>query len=287
MTDRSLPDPIPPPAELHFTNVDPAGCGMAGPRLCWMEAGDPRGAPLLLLHGIGSNSMGWRFVQAGMPECRTIAWNAPGYFLSDPMAAEAPAAEDYARAAVALLDHLGIARAHVVGSSFGSMIGLVLGARHAGRVASLTLLGGSRGQRWKPPEERTRMLAMRTASVAEGGVGLARDRWSNLVAPDTDPVVVDLVRRVLAATNPAAMLQAARCSDATDSMDFAGDVQAASLLVCGTLDRVNPTEVSRALAGAMPRGRLVELDGIGHQAKLEAPRPVISLIRRQVEENPA
>jgi two-component system chemotaxis response regulator CheB len=41
----------------------------------------------------GANSMGWRFVLAGLaPGARVIAWNAPGYLMSDPFAAEAPRA---------------------------------------------------------------------------------------------------------------------------------------------------------------------------------------------------
>ena len=170
--------PIPPLPDLRF--IEATAPGLDGRRLSYMEAG--QGPAVLLLHGIGANSMGWRFILAGLaPDARVIAWNAPGYLMSDPFAADAPRAEDYADAAVALLDALGVAApVRVVGSSFGSLVGAALAARHPGRVARLALLGTSRGQRWKGDEERARMLAMRAGSIAGGGVALARRagaRW--------------------------------------------------------------------------------------------------------------
>src|SRR5215813_6722357 len=64
-----------------------------------MEAGLPEAPPLVLLHGIGSNSMGWRFQYAGLADrYRVIGWNAPGYMLSDNLLAETPGHSDYAGA---------------------------------------------------------------------------------------------------------------------------------------------------------------------------------------------
>ncbi len=262
---------IAPLPNLRFTEV-------AGRRMSWMEAG--AGAPVLLLHGIGANSMGWRFVMPAL-YARVIAWNAPGYLLSDPLADEAPSAETYADAAIGLLDALGIsAPAHVVGSSFGSMLGAAIAARHPARVASLTLLGTSRGQRWKEAEARANMLAMRAASIADGGVALARRRWQALVAPDTGEVVGDLVRTMVAATDARGLMPAARCTDAVDVIaDFAPAIRAPTLVVTGTEDRVNPPEVGAAIAAAIAGARFVAPAGIGHLPELEAPALTIGLLR--------
>ncbi|WP_426954852.1 alpha/beta fold hydrolase [Muricoccus radiodurans] len=257
--------------ETRFVELDAAALGLEHGRLSFMEAGTGP-ETVLLMHGIGSNSTGWRFVMPVLAaRARVIAWNAPGYWLSADFAAEAPAAEDYARVAAALLDMLGVERAHIVGSSFGSMIGVVLAALHPGRVARLALLGSSRGQRWKPAEERARMLAMRRDSIAAGGMALARTRWRNLVAPGTSETVGEWVRDTLAATHAKGLLRSARASDATDTLDFARDVRAPTLILVGSEDRVNPPEVSQALAGAIPGAVLEVQDGIGHLAKLEAP----------------
>jgi pimeloyl-ACP methyl ester carboxylesterase len=271
------PDPLP---DLDFIGVDAAALGLAGPRLSFMEAGPRDGPPVLLLHGMAANSTGWRFLLHALAASgrRAIAWNAPGYTLSDPFRAEAPTPEAYADALAALMDALDVARADIIGSSFGTLVGLCFAAGHAPRVRRLTLLGCSRGQRWKPPEERARMLAMRAASAAEGGLAMARDRAEALVAPGTAPAALALMRRMLAATDGPALMQSARCSDGADTLDFAPAISAPTLLLCGEQDRVNPPEVSRAVAAAMPDARLVMLPGIGHLPELECPAATASHI---------
>jgi len=272
--------PIPPLPDLRFVAADAAALRLAGPRLSYMEAGE--GPVVLCLHGIGANSMGWRFVLAGLaPGARVIAWNAPGYFMSDPFVSEAPRAEDYADVAVGLLDALGIgAPVHVVGSSFGSLVGAALAARHPGRVARLALLGTSRGQRWKGDEERARMLAMRAGSIEQGGVALARSRWQALVAPGTGALVASLVQGMVAATDARGLMPAARCTDVADVVaDHAPRIAAPTLVVTGTEDRVNPPEVGAAVAAAIAGSRLEHPIGIGHLPEIEAPALTLGLLR--------
>lgn len=282
MTTHPDGTPIPPMPDLRFVELDAPARGLEGPRLSYMEAGQgPRA--VLLLHGIGANSTGWRFsLHALAREARVIAWNAPGYFLSDNFVAETPAAEAYADAAVALLDALGVTEpALVVGSSFGTMLGACLAARHPARVARLALLGTSRGQRWKGAEGRAAMLAMRAESVAGGGVALARTRSDKLVSPASPPQVLEMVQRVVAATNPRGLMQAARCTDAVDVVaDFAPHIRCPTLAVTGAEDAVNPPEVGRAVAAAIPGARFVCPPGIGHLPELEAPALTADLLRR-------
>jgi len=266
--------------ELNTTTVDAARLGLVGPRLSWMEAG--QGAPVLLLHGMARNSRSACFLMQGLaPQARVIAWNAPGYLLSDRLLAEAPSAEAYADAAVALLDALGeTGLVHVVGSAFGAVVATALAARHPGRVATLALTGPSRGQRWKGAEARAMMLAMRAASIAEGGIAFAGARWQTLVAPGTEEVVGDLVRAALAATDAPGLMAAARCSDLVDVVvDFAPRVLAPSLVISGSRDAVNPLPVAQAVAAAIPFSRFVALEGVGHLPELEAPAQLLALLR--------
>lgn len=270
-----MPDdiPLPPLPDLRCVDVDAAALGLEGPRLSYMEAGSGP-ATILCLHGIGANSTGWRFTLAALaPHARVIAWNAPGYFMSDHFVADSPRAESYADAAVALLDALGVAGpVCVAGSSFGSMLGAFLAARHPARVDKLALLGTSRGQRWKGKEGRAEMLAMRAASVAEGGVALARTRAHKLLAPDAPPSVLALTQRVVALTHPRGLMQAARCTDQVDVVaDAAPRIACPTLAITGAADGVNPPEVGRAIADAIPGARFLSPPGIGHLPELEAP----------------
>jgi pimeloyl-ACP methyl ester carboxylesterase len=273
---------IPPLPDLQFVAVDAARLRLEGPRISYMMAGTGP-ATILCLHGIGANSTGWRFLLAALSaHARIIAWNAPGYYLSDNFAAEAPEAADYADVAVALLEALGVAGPiHVAGSSFGSMLGACLAARHPGRVARLALMGTSRGQRWRGAEGRAEMLAMRAASVAEGGVALARTRSAKLVSPTAPPEVLAMVQKVVAATHPRGLMQAARCTDQVDVIaDFAPHIACPTLAITGMDDQVNPPEtVGRLIAAAIPGARFESPAGIGHLPELEAPAQTTALLR--------
>ena len=72
--------------------------------------------------------------------------------------------------AVALLDHLGIDAAHVVGHSEGAMIGLALAAAHPERVRSLSLLEPLAPTGWLAANGFGEVLEM-FGAVAEASIG--------------------------------------------------------------------------------------------------------------------
>ena len=76
---------LPPLPELRFAEIPATSRHRyVGDRFCYMEAGRVDLPPVLLLHGIGANSLHWRYQLAGLADrFRLIAWNAPGYLLSD------------------------------------------------------------------------------------------------------------------------------------------------------------------------------------------------------------
>jgi pimeloyl-ACP methyl ester carboxylesterase len=270
---------IPRLPDLKFAAVAPEKCGLEGNRMCFMRAGSGHGPTVLLLHGIGSNSGGWRFViEALARDYDVIAWNAPGYMLSDNLASPTPTNWQYADAAAALLDALGIQSAFMAGSSFGSMVAASFSARYPKRVRGLALLGCSRGLKSLTETERTRRLDARKESIRDGALSLASKRWSNLIAPNASETARLLTLEALKATNPRGFLQAAEALNATDIVEFAGDVVAPTLLIVGKEDKVNPPEISRAVAAAIVNSRLVELDGVGHLPKLESPERVVRLL---------
>lgn len=116
-----------------------------GFRLAYIDAG--KGAPVLLIHGFASNmqvnwaSPGWVRVltEAGF---RVVAFDNRGHGASavshDP---EAYRPEHMADDAAALLDHLDIVKAHVLGYSMGARVAAFLALRHPHRVASLVFGG--------------------------------------------------------------------------------------------------------------------------------------------------
>jgi pimeloyl-ACP methyl ester carboxylesterase len=271
-------DAIPSLPDLSLVRVDAARCGLEGPRLSYMEAGS--GPPVVLLHGIGSWSGGWRYVLDGLSgEARTIAWNAPGYAVSDSLAAEGPANDDYAAVLAAFLDALGLDAVHLVGSSFGGLVAATFAARYPERVRRLALLAPSRGNAHLPAEERERVLLGRADSIKEGGLGLAETRWANLVAADASPTAIRLTQGILGMTHRRGYLQSVRTIDTTDILDLAGAIRAATLVAVGSEDRVNPPDVAREVHAAIAGARFVLLPNVGHLPKLETPAETVALLR--------
>jgi pimeloyl-ACP methyl ester carboxylesterase len=264
--------------ELRFAGLPVERLGLSGPRLSYFDTGE--GEPVLLLHGIAAHAGNWRFTLEGLSRAgfRGIAWNMPGMFLTDPFASATPRTEDYVAVAIALADALGLARFHLVGSSFGSMLAICLAAAAPERVRTLSLLGASRGQRWKSAEDRAAMLEMRRASIVGGGLALAATRWSSLVAARHADRVGELVRTLLAAADAPGLLPAAAASDVADALDWAGEVRAPTLLVTGEEDVVNPPEVGRAITAAIPGARFVMPRGVGHLPEIEAPAETLALL---------
>src|SRR5262249_21999953 len=97
--ERTMTD-LPPLPELRFAEIPAASPHLSvGTRFCTRGGGGVAPPPVLLLHGIGANSLHWRYELAGLADrFRLIAWNAPGYLLSDNLWAETPSCRDYADA---------------------------------------------------------------------------------------------------------------------------------------------------------------------------------------------
>jgi pimeloyl-ACP methyl ester carboxylesterase len=99
-----------------------------------------QGPDLVLVHGLFSNlAFWWLHIAPRLAEThRVTALDLRGHGFSA-LPPEGYRAVDLAEDVVALMDHLGIGEAHLLGHSFGGAVILALAARHPGRVRRVTL----------------------------------------------------------------------------------------------------------------------------------------------------
>jgi len=163
---------LPPLPELRFAEVPATSRHRyIGDRFCYMEAGRVDLPPVLLLHGIGANSLHWRYQLAGLADrFRLIAWNAPGYLLSDNLRAETPSCRDYADALDDLLAALGIDGFDIVANSFGTRVAQCFAYHRPGRIGRAVFTGTSIPHGMSP-EERARSIEARARMIERGGYG--------------------------------------------------------------------------------------------------------------------
>lgn len=110
-----------------------------GTRIHYDTFGPVDGPPLLMVQGLGADARGWiRQRSAFADRYRGIVFDNRGVGRSD--APPGPySLEVMADDAIAVLDHLGMGSAHVLGASMGGVISQILAVRHPRRVRSLVL----------------------------------------------------------------------------------------------------------------------------------------------------
>lgn len=103
------------------------------------------GFPVLFIHGSGpgvSAFANWRLVLPELAKShRVIAPDMVGFGFTDRPDGVKYDVDMWVAQAIGLLDALGVARAHIVGNSFGGAIALALAIRHPERVERLVLMG--------------------------------------------------------------------------------------------------------------------------------------------------
>ncbi len=106
------------------------------------EGGAPADAPTVVaVHGITSSHVAWPLLAAALPDVRVVAPDLRGRGRSRDLPAPY-GMPSHADDVAAVMDHLGVDRATVVGHSMGGFVSLVLADRHPGRVGALVLVDG-------------------------------------------------------------------------------------------------------------------------------------------------
>src|SRR5688500_10802099 len=102
-----------------------------------------RGDPILLIHGYSASLESMAGIAGALPqEYRIVALDVRGFGRSTKFADKARFGQHMVDDVVRLMDHLKLARAHLIGHSMGALIAANVAARYPDRVATATLVAG-------------------------------------------------------------------------------------------------------------------------------------------------
>ncbi len=179
--------------------------------------------------------------------------------------------EDMADDAIALLDDLGVARAHVVGASMGGMITQALVINHPARFLSACSIMSTTGDRsvGAPTGEAVTALLRPPASSREEAVAASLE-GSRVISSPGFPFDVELMtRRAEAAYDrgycpEGTARQLAAILGAADRTEGLRQVTMPFLVIHGEADPLVTVSGGKATAAAVPGSELVVIPGMGH-----------------------
>jgi pyruvate dehydrogenase E2 component (dihydrolipoamide acetyltransferase) len=227
-----------------------------------------QGEPLVLIHGFTASKEAWFFnLEALAARFRVLAMDLPGYGASSKVV-ESPPLSFYAGWVLRLLDHQGIAAAHVVGNSMGGAVAMELALTQPRRVKKLVLVD-SLGMGEPTFGVLDRLVNSNTRQEVEALLGLVVHDPAMVLPQAVDrsfqyrqePGVPALLKRV------AALLT----EHAPDPGEIRRRMQALKmpvLVVWGREDRLLPVAHTAAVAN-IPDARVHIFEKCGHLPQLE------------------
>ncbi|OLL31900.1 alpha/beta hydrolase [Burkholderia sp. SRS-W-2-2016] len=246
---------------------------------CAADRAEDRALPLVLLHGIGSGAASWvqQFDALGDSR-RVLAWDAPGYGASTPVAAASPVARDYAEVLKEWLDAQRIERCVLVGHSLGAIVAGAFAAAQPGYLAGLLLLSPAGGYGAAAADVRDSKRDQRLAMLNElGPQGLADKRSGNMLSAQASDEARAWVRWNMSRVIPHGYAQATHL---LANADLAADLARYEGRICvavGAEDRITTPEACERIA-QVARTRLQIVPGAGHAGYIEAPAAYTAII---------
>jgi pimeloyl-ACP methyl ester carboxylesterase len=212
-----------------------------------------------------------------------LAWDAPGYAGSTPVAGAQPQAQDYGQRLWAWLDALGIDAVQLVGHSLGCIMAAGAARLQPERVAALTLLAPAQGYARASEELRNKKRDERLQALAtHGAEKLAALRGPALLSPQASADQVVLAVYMMSQLQTAGYTQAthllANADIVADLLAWREASDAALIVACGEQDTITPAKACRALAQTL-EAHYAPLGDAGHLCAVEASEMVNALLR--------
>jgi pimeloyl-ACP methyl ester carboxylesterase len=260
------------------------------------DMGDPNDPAVLLINGLGAQLLLWRkgfcerLVDQGL---RVIRYDNRDVGLSSKVEGRHTGAallprmvrsylgkpseavytlEHMADDAGALLDHLRIDKAHIVGCSMGGMIAQVFAARYQHRTKTLAVIFSSNNRSLLPPPSprRLRALTTRPKDTSREGIISNAIRVSRIIGSPGYPAPEETLLAHASegydrAYYPAGIARHFSAVIGSGSLrKYDEQITAPTVVIHGREDKLMRPSGGRAIAKAIRRSRLVLFDGMGH-----------------------
>jgi len=239
---------------------------------------DGDGAPVTLVHGVGSNLESWdRVAERLTPEFKVIRMDLRGLGRSGRVAGKL-SLDDYVADVGAVLDAAGIRRTDLVGSSLGGMVAQGFAVTHPKRVHRLALISTVAG---RTPEER-RTLAERARKIRDQGIAsvaaAAEERWFTDGFRRAHPGKVTARLKQLLANDHQSYAEAYRVFAESDVGDQVHGIAHRTLVVTGDNDIGSSPRMARFMHRRIADSKLVILPELKHSLLVEAPDKIADLL---------
>lgn len=254
-----------------------------GIRLAYDDQGT--GVPLVFLHAFPLNRSMWAPQVATLSQqFRTIAIDLRGHGESD-----APlwsfSLDQYADDVSALLDHLAIPRAILIGLSMGGYVALAFSKRYSRRLQAL-VLADTRAQA-DSAEGRAGRFQLAQTAYTKGTTAVAETMLPKLLGATSlqrNPALVEYVRETIRTTPVSGILvDLMAMADRPDSLTHLRTITCPTLVVIGQEDLTTPLADAELMAREIPDARLAVIPTAGHVSNREQPEVFNDLLRGFVE----
>lgn len=235
-----------------------------------------QGDPLVMIRGVGSNVDHWYDqVPALSQKYKLLVFDNRGIARSsDPGGPFST--RDMAADTIALMEAVGINKAHILGYSMGGMIAQEMALNHPEKVAGLILVATDCGisLRIKAKPEATRLfsemirLGTNEAKLAAAGCLFARQTF------ETKPQVIQRYTEI-SQRFPASQKMLAKQWAAVTQHDTCSrlvNIASPALAITGSEDVLIPPQNAAVMAERIPDAQLISIDGGGHLFLIEKPR---------------
>jgi 2-hydroxy-6-oxonona-2,4-dienedioate hydrolase len=256
---------------------------IGGIRVAYYEQGS--GPALVLLHGMFGDHLDWEPVLEPLArDFRVIAVDLPGFGESDKPDIDYTV-EFFLDSLQALLKHLGIAKAALIGNSFGGTLSIFFAIAHPEIVERLVLVS-SGGIRPFTTEEQARVAV----HYVEENLGALTPAIQEAMLSPIFARLSDQRERYLAKQNAkltrpdfkSYVRVLARCAKLGASHELVhrlAEIPCQTLMVWGDKDVVFPKEFAQKALPNLHSGKLVLLPDCGHVPQLDDPVAFVREVR--------